>query len=131
MVESSWVKFKFLEDVTEFFSWQAYGLKEISKRWKKVQKKIETGIESDYKIAVIEADDFLAEMLDSKGLEGETFEEIVKKAGATLLPNLDEILEAHKTRNSIVYNPDFKLSLEQARKILSVYETTIKSLGSS
>lgn len=41
MINSSWLQYKFLEDVTEFFSWQAYGQREMSKRWSKVKKRIE------------------------------------------------------------------------------------------
>ncbi len=43
MMNSSWLQFKFLEDVTEFFSWQAYGLKEISRRWNRIQKRMDYG----------------------------------------------------------------------------------------
>src|SRR3989344_7535620 len=53
MINSSWLQYKFLEDVTEFVSWQSYGLREISKNWTKIKKRIESGAESDYKLAII------------------------------------------------------------------------------
>jgi hypothetical protein len=131
MVNSSYLKYQFFEDVTEFFSWQAYGLREIANRWKKIQKRAETGVESEYKLALIEADDFLNQMLDERGFKGENFEELVNDAGKIMLPNLEEILSAHETRNSIVYDPDFKIDLDQVKKILAVYESATKNIGVS
>ncbi len=131
MINSSWLQYKFLEDVTEFFSWQSYGLRSITKRWKKIKEKLGTEVEAEYKLAVIEADDFLAEMLEERGFLEENFEEAIKKAGKGMLPNIEEILSAHEVRNSVVYNPDFKVSAEMVKNILSVYETAITNLGSA
>jgi len=129
MLNSSWLQYKFLEDTTEFFSWQAYGAKVIEKRWNKIKKRIESGLESEYKLAVIEADDFLMETLDERGYEGKDFQEAVSKASRLISGTLDQILAVHEVRNSIVYNPDFKLDAEQAKKILEVYESAINSIG--
>ena len=129
MINSSWLQFKFLEDAAEFFSWQAYGQKEIKKQWDKIKKRIETGTEADYKLAVIDADDFLQQVLDERGYDGENMEESLRKAGKLVAPLLNEILAAHEIRNSVVYDPDFKLSFEQAKKILETYESAINNIG--
>ena len=131
MINSSWLQYKFLEDVTEFFSWQAYGQREMEKQWNRIKKRTESGAESDYKLAIIDADDFLAEVLDSRGYEGKDFEEAVKKAGALIKSILTDVLQAHEVRNPIVYNPDFKLATEQAKKILSTYESAVNNIGLS
>jgi len=129
MVNSSWLQYKFLEDVTEFFSWKSFGQREMSKQWDKIKKRMESGAESDYKLAIIDADDFLAEVLDEGGYDGKDFEESIKKAGRMIAPILDDVLAAHETRNSIVYNPDYKLSTEQAKKVLDTYESAVKGIG--
>ena len=118
-----------MEDVTEFFSWQAYGQREMSKQWSKIKKRTESGAESDYKLAIIDADDFLAEVLDNRGYDGKDFEESIKKAGRLIAPILNDVLAAHETRNSIVYNPDYKLSADQAKKILDTYESAVNNIG--
>jgi chromosome condensin MukBEF complex kleisin-like MukF subunit len=120
-----------LEDVTEFFSWQAYGSRQISKQWERIKRKSESGVESDYKLAIIDADDLLAEVLDSRGFEGKDFQETLKKAGKMIAANYNEILSAHETRNSIVYNPDFKISADQAKKVLDVYYSAINNIGTT
>lgn len=130
MVNSSWLQYKFLEDVTEFFSWQSYGLREISKRWNKIKGRIESGSEPEYKLAVIEAEDFLAEVLEDRGYEEQEFIENLKKAAKLITPLLlSEIMSAHEVRNAIVYNPDYKLDAEQVKKVLGVYESGVNAIG--
>ena len=55
-----------------------------------------------------------------------------------LTVSTDEVLNAHEIRNSIVYNPDYMLSTDQAKKILDAlrirnqkYRTRIKKLKKS
>lgn len=129
MLNSSWLQYKFLEDVTEFFSWQAYGQREMAKQWSKIRKRTESGAESDYKLAIIDADDLLGEVLDNRGYDGKDFEESIKKAGRLITPILNDVLAAHNTRNSIVYNPDYKLSVAEAKKILDIYESAVNNIG--
>lgn len=129
MINSSWLQYKFLEDVSEFFSWQSYGSRETSKRWNKIKKRVESGAESDYKLAIIDADDFLAEVLDDRGYEGADFKETINKASKLIAPILNDVLGAHEVRNSIVYNPDYKLSVDQAKKILDTYKSAINNIG--
>jgi hypothetical protein len=129
MINSTWLQYKFLEDVTEFFSWQAFGQREMKKQWSKITKRIESGSESDYKLAIIDADDFLAEVLDDGGYEGKDFAESIEKASKMLDPILIDVMKAHEIRNLIVYNPDYKLSTEQAKRILDTYQTAVNSIG--
>jgi hypothetical protein len=131
MMNSSWLQYKFLEDVTEFFSWQAYGQREMQKQWNKIKERTKSGTESDYKLAIIDADDFLLEVLDNRGYDGKDFEEIISKAGRLVASMLEDALKAHETRNSVVYDPNFKLTTDQAKKTLDIYEAVIKEIGIS
>lgn len=129
MINSTWVRIHFLEDITEFLSWQAFGLKQIADRWKKINKRLESGVESEYKLAIIEGDDFLLETLEDRGFEGKTFQEAVESAGRGLIINKEELLEAHRVRNSIVYEPDYSITLEEAKRVLSILETAVKNVA--
>jgi hypothetical protein len=131
MVNSSWLRYKFLEDVTEFFAWQAYGQRQISKQWAKIKKRAESGTEADLKLAIIDADDLLGDVLDEAGFEGKDFGESLKEAGRLVSDIYNQVMEAHEIRNSIVYNPDFKLSASDAQKALNAYETAINSVGAA
>lgn len=130
MVNSSWMQQKFLEDTIDFFAWKNYGLKEINKKWKKIKKRIDSGIESELKLAVIEADDFLYKTLEDKGFEGNTIEDLLSSAGNAVGIDKSEILNAHNLRNSIVYNVDFAINSNTIIEALAIYEKVIKNVGS-
>jgi hypothetical protein len=127
---SSYLSYQFLFDLKAFFALQPRGLQRIFNRWKKIQNRIETGTEYEYKLAIIEADSLLNDTLEDNGFSGKTFEERIKKVDKVQLPNSEEILEVHKTRNSIVYDPDYKLEKNQAKQILEAYERGIKNIES-
>jgi len=131
MIKSSWLQNTFLEDVTEFFSWKAAGQVEMQKQLDRIRKRTESGLESDYKLAIIDADDFLAEVLDERGYDGKSVEESIRKAGKLIARILNDLLAAHEVRNSIVYDPNYKLVVDQAKKILNTYESAIKNIGTA
>ncbi len=129
MVNSSYLRYKFLEDVTEFFSWKSYGSRELSRRWGKIKKRTETLQETDFKLAIIDADDLLVEILESRGYNSKNVEDAIRKTGKLIMPNQEEVLRVHEVRNSIVYNPAFKLTGEVGKKTLDIYEQAINSIG--
>jgi hypothetical protein len=124
----SWIKWLLLYDVTEFFTYKPFGVRRLEKAWKKVLTRTETGLESEYKLAVIEADSMLDDILKRMGFSGETLEERLEKLTVATLPNIEEIRESHRVRNNIVHDPDYRLSLDESRKILGVYEQAFKEL---
>ncbi|MBU4274894.1 hypothetical protein KKE19_03745 [Patescibacteria group bacterium] len=130
MFTSSYLKYQFVVDLRSFFDWQPAGVQKIIRRWKKIQKRIATGSESEYKLAVIEADDLFRGVLEEKGFKGKTFEEIIGQVEKIAMPNMDEVLEAHKIRNSIVYDPNYKLDSDRAKQLLDIYERGIKNVES-
>ncbi|OGZ62431.1 MAG: hypothetical protein A3C58_03470 [Candidatus Staskawiczbacteria bacterium RIFCSPHIGHO2_02_FULL_34_10] len=128
---SSYIQYQFLQDVEEFFAWQPYGTREINKIWNKIIKKTESGSEHEYKLAVMQADEFLFRTLEERGYQGETFDKIIQNAGKKTISNLSDILVAHKIRDSIVFDNDYSLDSELAKKILSDYEKAIKDASVS
>jgi len=128
---SSYLKYQFATDFKFFLNWQSATLQRIAKRWKKIQKRMGTRNEYEYKLAVIEADDLFRDILEEKGFKGKTFEEKVKQIEEADFPNLEEVLEVHKIRNSVVYDPNYKLDFDQTKQALGVYEKAIKNMESA
>lgn len=112
----------FIEDWLEFFTWQAFGVKTAEKTWRKVKARLSTGQEPEYKLAVIEADKILANILKKMEYKEKTSSEILDKIPATLFPGLEEVKWAHNIHESVVHDPDFRLSLDDAKKALAAYE---------
>jgi hypothetical protein len=129
-LESSYLKYQFLQDISEFFFWQPYGLRDINRRWKSIIQKTESDLEADYRLAIMEADDFLHETLETRGYEGESFEELVENA-RRVIHNDQGILQAHTIRNSLIYDPNYKLDIGNAKRILADYEIAIKNAAVS
>jgi len=128
---STYLQYKFLQDVTEFISKEPYGLRKINKGFKEIKKRIESGSEADLKLAIIEADDFLYETLVDMGYEGSSFEELVESASKKIFSHGEKVLSAHKIRNDIVYKSDYRLDSQKAKEILSMYEAAVKNIAVS
>jgi len=128
LLKNSWLKSRFLENWTEFFIYRPFGVKKTFKQWAKVLKRLDTGKEADYKLAVIEADDLLNDILKKMGYKGETMAKILEQLDANILSNIEQIWKVHKIRNNVVHDPDYKFSLEQAREALGIYEKTFRAL---
>lgn len=127
-INSTYIKYQFLQDTVEFLSWQPYGLRQVSRTWEKIVERTETGTEADFKMAVIEADEFLFRLLEERGYRGESFEEMLASAARKIEPSVQEINQAHEMRNSIVYDVNYKISIAAARKALADYEKAVKSI---
>jgi len=128
LAKTSWLKRIWIWDLVEFFSFRPYGVRKVVKDWAKITGRLETGLESEYKLAVIEADSMLNDILKRMGFGGETLGERLEKLTAATLPNLEQIWEAHKIRNNIVHDPDYRLTLDEARKVLGIYEQALRDL---
>jgi hypothetical protein len=128
LLKTDWLARIFLIDFIEFLKFRPYERPRASKKWKKIMGRLETGTESEAKLAIIEADDLLNEILKRMGYEGETLGEKLKKVKKTILPNLDEVFQVHKIKSDIVYDPGFRLTFEQAKNFLGIYERALSNL---
>jgi hypothetical protein len=126
--KSTWLDLLFGINLKEFMRFKALGEKKLLNQWAKINKRLEAKKEDEYKMAVIEADSLLDEIFQNMGYKGETVEERMRQAPPETLPDIDKILEAHRIRNNIAHDPDYKLSLEQAKETLGTYEKALKDL---
>lgn len=128
LLRTHWLQWLFMQDFAEFLSFRPFGAKKITRVWNKILRRLETAVESEYKLAVIEADDMLNAALKRMGYAGQTLEERLGKLTLATLPNIEQVYQAHKTRNNIVHDPDYRLSSDEARKTLGIYEQAFRDL---
>jgi len=126
--ESRWFKFFFVEDFVETFTKRPYRAKEALKRWLKIEKRLASDKEGEHKLALIEADALLGEVLNAMGNKGENVGEQLKTVDTETLPSLEQVKDAHNLRNDIVYDPDFRLSPDTAKRALDIYEKALREL---
>jgi hypothetical protein len=79
-------------------------------------------------MAIIEADDLLDASLKRMGFTGQTLEEKLGKLTSATVGNLDDVYAAHKIRNNIVHNPDYRLGQDEAKVALEAYQRAFNSL---
>lgn len=123
-----WLKFAFLFDFTEFFTFRPYGLRRMASKWQKIQMRLESANEAEYKLAVVEADGMLSDILMRMGFRGETLGDRLKTLSTAILANLADVERAHEIRNSVAHNPDYRLTLQEAQRTLAIYETAFTNL---
>jgi len=128
LIKTSWLKRLIIWDWKEFFSYKPYGVRKVLKTWTKITKRLESGLESEYKLAVTEADSMLNNILKRMNFEGEVLTDRLDKLTSATLSSLEQVREAHKIRNSIIHNPDYKLSFEEAKRVLGIYEQAFRDL---
>ncbi len=128
LFKTSWLRMLILYDAAEFLSYRPFGVKKMEKDWRKIIVRLDTGLESEYKLAVIEADNMMNDVLKKMGYAGASLGENLNKLTAATLPNIEEIREAHHVRNNIVHGPDYKLSLDEVKKALGIYEKALRDM---
>ncbi len=99
--------------------------------WLLIEKKFESSIESENKLAVIEADKFIDDILKKMlpSLASEEMSKRLKKISRSLVPSIDKIWYAHKIRNKIVHDPNFELTKEHLQRILDAYNSFLRDVG--
>jgi len=125
---TTWLNFRFLESIIEFFTYRPMGAGKIAKQWKKIKHRLETRLESENKLAIIEADSIFNDVLGKMGFGDKSFEGRIERLTSDLLPNIEQVLEAHKIRNNIVYDPDYKLEFNETKSVISIYEKALTDL---
>lgn len=84
--------------------------------------------ELSFNAAVVEADKLLDKALMEMGLPGKTMGERMKSAGNKFSSN-NSVWYAHKIRNQIAHERNFKIDYNKATHALKAYRQALKDLG--
>ena len=105
------------------------GKKEIKKRWEAIEKYLSDKNESFWKVAILEADKLVDEVLTGFGYQGKNLGEKLAQVNENQLEHYQELKEAHQVRNRIIQEKDYKLSREEARKIVNIYGQYLQTVN--
>lgn len=104
--------------------------KQKNERWTRVESYMTSLNSSDWKIAILEADNILDQIVERMGYVGTTLGERMKNIEASDFPYLEDAWEAHKMRNSIAHKgTDYELVRSEAERIINMYHRIFKELG--
>lgn len=128
LFKTEWLKRLILWDLKEFLTYKPYLFKKYKKEWKKIKKRLEFVSEPEAKLAIIEADSLLDKVLKEKGYAGESLGERLDRLTSDILSNLEAVREAHKIHSNIIHDPSYRLSFNEAKRVISIYEEALSDL---
>ena len=128
LARTKWLGRMITWDLREFFSYRPFMARKTEKEWQKIKARLGTEMESENKLAIIEADKMMDDILSHMGFEGTNLSEKLEKLTAESLPNIREVKEVRKICSNIIHDPTYKLSAEEAEKALAVYEKALTDL---
>ncbi len=99
-------------------------------KWERVLVHVNSLNSSDWRLAIIEADILLSELLDKMNLYGDSIGDKLKSVEKSDFTTIDLAWEAHKIRNKIAHSgSDFVLTQKEARRIIDLYEKVFKEFS--
>lgn len=98
-----------------------------NRKWRKVIDHVSSENSSEWRLAIIEADILLGELLTKSGYKGEGIGEQLKSVEPSDFHTLNEAWEAHKVRNRIAHDgSEHPLSQREAKRVVGLYEQVFK-----
>ena len=128
LLNTNWLRRRILQDLVEVSTYKPYGLRKVTREWLKIKTRLNVDSEAEYKLAIIDADSLLDNILKDMGYSGNSLGERLNELAAITLPSIEKVREAHKVRSNIIHDPDYNLSFDQTRDALVVYEAALKEL---
>ncbi len=96
-------------------------------RWEKITEHIASQNPSDWRLAILECDIILDEMLTKMSYHGETLSDKLKAVEKSDFLSIDKAWEAHRVRNAIAHEgSNFQISDREARRVVSLYEEVLR-----
>lgn len=93
-----------------------------NKKWERVLVHMASNNPSDWKLAILEADIMLEELLDASGYKGETMSDKLKSVEKSDFETIEAAWEAHKIRNTIAHEgSDFTLTRQEADRVINLF----------
>jgi len=96
--------------------------------WQEIEKIMNDDSVIHYKMAIIEADNLLDEILKSHYFPGNTTGERLTAAGYKY-PNVRKVWWAHKLRNQVVHESSFTIDKSTTKQALRVFKRVFGELG--
>lgn len=96
--------------------------------WENIKRRLDEGNTASGKMALVEADRMLDEILGKLGYAGKDAEEKIQNIKPGQLVGIEDIKETQILCDRIIENPAYKASLEEIKAALGVYERVFRGL---
>jgi hypothetical protein len=96
-------------------------------KWERIVDDVRSDDERKWRLAILEADIMLNDLLDVLGYKGETMGDKMKQADVAEFNTIDFAWEAHKIRNRIAHEGvDHPLTQHEAVRVMRMYERVFR-----
>lgn len=96
---------------------------ELAQKWAEVTGLINSNNPTDWRLAILEADIMMGDVLEKMGFQGDTIGDKLKSIDKSDFRNLQAAWEAHTVRNQIAHEgSEFKMNEREAKRIIDLYK---------
>ena len=100
------------------------------KRWQNIKAHFQSKNPTDWRMAIIDADAMLEDIIESMGYRGASFGEKLKSMNPRNVPFLNDAWHVHKLRNILAHQGSrYNLSEREAYQAHKIYENIFYSTG--
>lgn len=108
----------------------AHDVPQTRLRWDRVMEQAYSENEQNWRLAILEADIMLNELLDYLGYRGETMADKMRQVEKVDFKSIDLAWEAHRLRNQIAHqSADHPLSAREVRRVVGLYEQIFREFS--
>jgi hypothetical protein len=105
----------------------AQDISRVQLRWNRIKEEVSSENEQSWRLAILEADIMLNELLDVLAYKGETMADKMKQVARGDWKTIDLAWEAHRVRNTIAHQGSMQhLDAREARRVIGMYEQVFK-----
>ncbi|MEX0931639.1 MAG: SH3 domain-containing protein [Candidatus Paceibacterota bacterium] len=94
----------------------------LNPEWSKIEELMNSDNENDWRIAIMNADIILDDMLTKMGYHGQTVGEKLKRVESSDFTTLNQAWEAHTVRNMLAHERGLVLTRREAERVISLFK---------
>ena len=115
-------------DMKDRMGYKDFGAKKLVKKWQSIKKKLTKESEATWKLALIEAEDFLNAILKRMGHGGDDLESNLMRLTEKDVSDLKGLIETSQVCQDIARDPDYRLSKEKAKQAVEIIDKALIEL---
>ena len=107
----------------------AHDIPKVRLRWDRIREEANSESDQNRRLAILEADIMLSELLDELGYRGETMADKMRQVPKAQFNTIDLAWEAHRARNKIAHEAGFMMSDHEIRRVIGLYDKVFREFG--
>ena len=98
-------------------------------RWDRILEQAGSESDQNRRLAILEADIMLSELLDELGYKGETMADKMRQVPKAQFNTIDFAWEAHRARNVVAHKAEHSVSVHESERIIGLYDRVFREFG--